>query len=176
MKKIWIIIISLAAALMLTLLFWYYRMGGFNEPVISETVEGPIYLAGTYFEGHVKDPAMSTLFDSTYAKVERKELSGTLASHFMNDPNASKGMIKAFVGVAFADTLQSLPKGYRWHVVPRKKSLKASLNAHFMLAPVKIYPAMQELAASKKKKLSDESLELYPSDRQVVVLCPYLVE
>jgi hypothetical protein len=176
MKKAWIIVISLAAALLLTLLLWYYRLGGFNDPVLSEAEEGPFYLAGVYYEGHVKDPSMSALFDSCYAKVERAELPGTLASHFMNDPNASKGMIKAFIGVAFSDSLHPLPKGYQWHVFPKKSGLKASLEAHFMLAPVKIYPALEELAAQKKKKLADESLELYPSDKQVLVLCPYIEE
>lgn len=172
MKKPFIIVLSIAGALLATLVVWYVRMGGFNTPQVQFTNEGPFFLGGVLFEGRVKDPIMGALFDSTAALVERKEINGTLAAYFYNDPNKADGIVKAFIGVAMADTLQPLPDRWQWIVVPPRDAVKATLEAHFMIAPVRMYPAMETMAKEMGRTLKEESLELYPSERLVIAISP----
>jgi hypothetical protein len=172
MKKPYIIVLSIAGALLATLVLWYVRLGGFNSPVVQYTQEGPYFLAGVLFEGRVKDPRMGALFDSTSALLERKEMEGTLAAYFHNDPNKAEGKVKVFIGIAMTDTLTPIPAGWQWTTIPSRDAIKSTLDAHFMIAPVRMYPAMETLATELGRKLREESLELYPSERLVIAISP----
>lgn len=170
MNRSTIVFLSLAGALVATLLLWYHRMGGFNTPKVQHGTEGPFFIGGLYYEGRVKDPAMGTLFDTASALVLRKEVEGTLAAHFLNDPNKDEGRIKAFIGIVKEDSLSALPTGWTWKVIPSSEAVKGSIEAHYLLAPFKVYPAMEEYAKGLNKKLREQSLEIYPSEREVVVI------
>ena len=131
----------------------YVYLGGTQEPNITlETTAAPLYLAGQSFHGEVAGDAFGNLFRQ--AKDAQAGLHGDLANLYLNDPETAHDTIRAFIGLTVADTIQQLPAGFRYRVVPAgQRVLVARLTGvSYLLAPNKLYPAAFE--AVKKQKLT----------------------
>ena len=81
-------------------------------------------------------------------------LRGDLANLYLNDPETAHDTIRAFVGLAVADTAQALPAGFRYRLVPAGQRVIAArlTGVSFLLSPNKLYPAALE--AVKEQKLT----------------------
>ena len=131
----------------------YVYLGGTQEPKITlETTAAPLFLAGQPFHGRVTGDAFGNLFRQ--AKDAQAGLHGDLANLYLNDPETAHDTIRAFIGLTVADTIQPLPAGFRYHVVPAGQRILAArlTGVSYMLAPNKLYPAAFE--AVKKQKLT----------------------
>ena len=142
-----IILLTLAAA------GTYVYLGGTREPTVAlETTAAPLYLAGQPFHGRVRGEAFGQLFRQ--AKDAQGRLHGDLANLYLNDPETAHDTIRAFIGLAVADTTQPLPAGFRYRVVPAGQRVVAArlTGVSYLLAPNKLYPAA--LDAVKTQKLT----------------------
>ena len=140
-----IILLTLAAA------GTYIYMGGTRSPQVRlETTAAPLYLAGQFFSGSVRSDDFGQLFRQ--AKDAQSRLRGDLANLYLNDPETAHDTIKAFIGLAVADTAQPLPAGFRYRLVPAGQRVMAARlrGVSYLLAPNKLYPAALEAVKTQK--------------------------
>lgn len=131
----------------------YVYLGGNRSPKVAlETTAVPLYLAGQPYHGKVTGDAFGQLFRQ--AKDAQARLGGDLANLYLNDPETAHDTIQAFIGLAVADTAQSLPTGFRYRMVPAGQRVVAArlTGVSYLLAPNKLYPAA--LDAVKNQKLT----------------------
>ena len=130
----------------------YVYLGGTQEPKVTlETTTAPLYLAGQPYHGAVRGDAFGNLFRQ--AKEAQATLRGDLANLYLNDPESAHDTVRAFIGLAVADTTQALPAGFRYRLVPAGQRVVAArlVGVSYLLAPNKLYPAALE--AVQKQKL-----------------------
>ena len=152
----------------------YVYLGGTREPKVTlETTAAPLYLAGQPFYGPVRGDAFGNLFRQAKDAQTQNRLRGDLANLYLNDPETGHDTIRAFIGLAVADTSQPLPAGFRYRLVPAGQRVIAArlTGVSYLLAPNKLYPAAFE--AVKQQKLTqrgDFYLERFSSDGSSEVL------
>ncbi|WP_210514637.1 hypothetical protein [Hymenobacter terricola] len=141
----------------------YVYLGGTREPKVSlETTAAPLYLAGQPFHGAVRGEAFGQLFRQ--AKDAQTRLHGDLANLYLNDPESAHDTIRAFIGLALADTAQALPAGFRYRLVPAGQRVIAARlrGVSYLLSPNKLYPAaLEAIKAQKLAQRGDFYLERF---------------
>jgi hypothetical protein len=132
----------------------YVYLGGTREPTVAlETTAAPLYLAGQPYRGSVRSDEFGQLFRRA-KDVQTQQLRGDLANLYLNDPETAHDTITAFIGLVVADTVQPLPPGFRYRLVPAGQRVVAArlTGVSYLLAPNKLYPAALE--AVQKQKLT----------------------
>ncbi|WP_026462260.1 GyrI-like domain-containing protein [Adhaeribacter aquaticus] len=148
----------------------YAYLGGLNKPAIQIKTSQKRMVAGKEYAGPANSNELGRLFQETVRLVEAKKLPNTMANIYYNNPEKREDSIKAFVGVLVSDTTQTLPAGYSLRYLPEtKKIVQASVKAHFILAPNKLYPALFEYIQENKLKTKDEFLEFFGPDNQATL-------
>jgi DNA gyrase inhibitor GyrI len=148
----------------------YVYLGGMREPGVTlEATKAPVLLAGQPFHGLVASEQFGQLFRDAKAVQDQKQLPGApaLANFYSNDPETAHDSVRAFIGLAVADTLAKLPAGFRYRLIPAGQRVVAARlqGVSYLLAPNKLYPAALE--AVKQQKLTprgDFYLEQFGAD------------
>ena len=129
----------------------YVYLGGNHQPNVTlETTAAPLFLAGQPFHGPVRGEGFGQLFRQ--AKDAQARLGGDLANLYLNDPETAHDTIRAFIGLALADTTRPLPAGFRYRLVPAGQRVVAARlrGVSYLLAPNKLYPAALEAVKAQK--------------------------
>ena len=136
-------------------LSFYAYLGGLRTPTVAlETTAAPTLLAGQVYTGKVQGQRFGELFREAKTTQENGRL-GTglaLANVYYNNPETAHDTIRAFIGLAVADTARPLPTGWRYRVVPAgQRIMRAQIKGvSFLLAPDKLYPAATEAVKAQK--------------------------
>ena len=150
----------------------YVYLGGNRQPKVTlETTATPLYLAGQPFHGLVRGEDFGQLFRQ--AKDAQAHLRGDLANLYLNDPESAHDTIRAFIGLAVADTLQQLPAGFRYRLIPAGQRVIAArlTGVSYLLSPNKLYPAALEAVKTQKlTQRGDFYLERFGTDETSEVL------
>lgn len=151
----------------------FYSLGGFNPIQISETKAPAPYLVGQRFEGRYTDQRLSEQFFEAKSWKDKEGLDGTLAVIYYNDPEKAKGQSYNFTGLALADTSQ-VPAGYEVIPYPAERLLQARIEANSLVfpRPKTVQKELQNYADANSLTLDTLSIELYYSDRELVVQVP----
>lgn len=165
----WFLLIG--AALVAIFAGVYVWLGGLKEPEVALlTTDGPVFLAGRPFEG-VPDAKFGQLTAEAAELQRRGTVKGVLGNIFYNDVEKKGQPVKAFVGIVVPDTAQALPVGYRYRTFAAgQRVLRARTDAHFLLAPGKLYSAVKEQAESRKLTSRNVFLEQFPESGPAEVL------
>lgn len=165
-KKFLLIILTLTAAG-----FGYYGyLGGFDKPDISVTTSSTAFIAGQYYEGPADNKAFGEYFKKAGQLQESGTLPGTLANIFYNNPEEKSDTIKAFIGIMLPDSSAALPAGYQWRRWQGgQRVVRVSTQAHYLLAPNKLYPALFEYLKEHQLKTRSLYLEAFPAKDRAVV-------
>ena len=144
----------------------YVYLGGAHEPAVAlETTAAPLYLAGQPYRGLVAAGGFGILFRQAKAVQDGRQLPGTpaLANLYFNDPETAHDSVRAFIGLAVADTLARLPAGFRYRTVVAGQRVVAARVAgvSYLLAPNKLYPAAFEAVKRLKLKRRPFYLEQF---------------
>ena len=142
-----IILLTLAAA------GTYVYLGGTRTPTVAlETTAAPLYLAGQPFYGAVTGGRFGELFRQAKDAQTQGRPRGDLANLYLNDPETAHDTVRAFIGLAVADTLQPLPAGFRYRLVPAGQRVVAArvTGVSYLLAPNKLYPAALEAVKAQQ--------------------------
>ncbi|MBK0403439.1 GyrI-like domain-containing protein [Adhaeribacter sp. BT258] len=144
----------------------YAWLGGFNNAEVKQITTSEIYVVGKEYKGSVKSDKFGVLFLEAGKLVEEKKLAGNPGSIYYNDPEKFKDSINAFIGVVVTDPKMALPAGYELRTLPAgKKAVQGNINAHYLLAPNKLFPAIFNYAKNKNITLQDFFVERYPDER-----------
>lgn len=141
----------------------YAYLGGLRTPTVAlHITAAPLVLAGQPYAGKVQGDRFGELFREAKTMQENGRLGvmPALANLYYNDPETAHDTIRAFVGLAVADTLRPLPAGWRYRVVSAGSRFMAARIAgvSYLLAPNKLYPAAVE--AVQQQKLRRRALYL----------------
>jgi hypothetical protein len=151
----------------------YAYLGGFRAADVTlETTAQPVYLAGRYFSGRVNSDQFGPLFRQAQQLHESGQLHGDLANIYYNDPAAAEDTVRAFVGLAVADTVsQQLPTGYRYRTFAAgQRVVHAQIQASYMVAPDKLYSGVKTYAEKQKLKLAQVYLERFGAEDRAEVI------
>lgn len=145
----------LPIVLLLTLigLGTYAWLGGFRTATTTLILRTPqVLLAGQYFRGPAQAEEFGPLFRRAKEVRDAGQLRGDLANLYFDNPERARDTIRAFVGLAVADSSQPLPPGWRYRVLPARQRVVAAriTGVSFLMAPDKLYPAIQELIKAEK--------------------------
>ncbi len=150
-------------------------LGGFSGTTVTSTNSQDLIIAGKAFKGHTKDQALGNTFRQVAQVLDQKELEGVPANIYYNNPDEASDTISAFIGVLLPDTTQRLPADFELRTVPGgRKVLRAEVNAHYMLAPNKLYEALFDYAEKQNLKLEPFYVEWFPENKKGVVEVPVL--
>jgi hypothetical protein len=150
-----IIILSLALA------GGYAYLGGFRQPTVKLLTTGrPVFLAGQAFRGRANDERFGPLFRQAKEAQDQGRIKGDLANLFLDNPDSARDTMRAFIGLAVADTSQPLPRGFRYRLVPAGQRVVAArlTGVSYLLAPNKLYPGA--FAFIEQHKLKQRNLYL----------------
>ena len=132
----------------------YAYLGGLREPAVAlETTVAPLLLAGQPYHGPVSSEKFGELFRQAKVAQDGGQLPGaTLANIYFNDPEKARDSVRAFIGLAVADSSRPLPPGFRYRLVPAGQRVVAARlrGVSYLLAPNKLYPAAFELVKAQK--------------------------
>lgn len=165
----WFLLIG--AALVAVFAGVYVWLGGLKTPTVELlTTTQPVYLAGRPFKG-VPDAKFGQLTAEAAEFQRRGTVKGVLGNIFYNDVEKKGQPVEAFVGIVVPDTTQPLPVGYQYRsFAAGQRVLRARTDAHFMLAPGKLYSALKEQAEQRKLKLRNVFVEQFPENAPAEVM------
>ena len=167
MSKKFLIYMAVVAAVAVAV---YAYVGGFAQVAVSQTVTQQTFMAGKYFEGNPDSDALGDLYLEVGQAVERKQLTGALGGIFYSAPTENNKTVKAFIGVAVADSSVTLPAGFELRTVPAGEPvLQGTLDASMMVAHKKIYAALFDYAEENKVGLQEFYLERFPENGPAVI-------
>jgi effector-binding domain-containing protein len=164
-------IVSLVGLLILFgfMIFYYYKIGGF-ESAEMKTMNSPDYvIAGKQFNNKMNSKELGQLFNEVEAVIKKEKRNAKLCGIFYNHPNDINDTIKGFVGMILIDTAQKIPAGYSIKKIPSRKVLQAYVKSVYS-AP-QVYDQIEDYAEEKNLKLDFSSgyLEIYPTTNDMFV-------
>jgi effector-binding domain-containing protein len=154
--------------------YFYSKLGGFSKTSMSVVSSQEYFIAGKPFKGIMKNPAFGRLFQEADTFIVKNNLKGKAwtGGVFYNNPPKDKDTLIAFIGVIVKDTLNPPGEGYSYRSLPARKVIRASIKSHYLFAP-SIYPDIEDYAEENKlQSLQVPSIEIYPSENEVVVEVP----
>ncbi|MBB6609488.1 GyrI-like domain-containing protein [Pontibacter sp. Tf4] len=170
MSRKFLIAIGVIMAIMVGI---YAYVGGFSEPKVLVATSEPLLLAGQPFKGTVKDEAFGNAFQKAAKLLAENKLQGVLGNVYYSNPESKTDTIRAFIGVVIQDSTISLPEGYELLRVPGgRQVVHSEINAHYMIAPGKLYTNLFAYAEENKLKLEEFYVEWFPADRKAVLEVP----
>lgn len=172
MRKASKITLIVLALIFVVGIFFYHRLGGFNEPELT-IAQAPEYtVAGKAYKGKMTGKEFGSHFEEAEKHLKNNVLAGTVAGVFYNNPEKSNDTIDAFVGIILSDTLRQLPEGYSKRKIPARKVVRAHIKSHLLVSPF-IYPDMEEYAEEQKSELLHvPALEIYPGEKEMIIEMP----
>jgi hypothetical protein len=152
---------------------FYAYLGGFSLAKVSEVSSEQLFVAGRAFKGSVNDNLLNDSFRRAAEVLDKKELEGMLGNIYYNNPEGRADSVNAFIGVIIPDSSVQLPADYELRVVPAgRRALRGEVNAHYMLAPNKLYEAIFDYAKEKNLELETFYVEWFPEDHRGIVEVP----
>ena len=152
----------------------YVLLGGFKQPVLSETKIPGYLLAGKEFRGQSNDRELGTLFEQAKEFNTKGQLPGTLAAIYYQTKDANKGNVHTFAGVIVQDSVAELPGGFVYRSVPASRAVRAEILAHFLVAPApgKVQQDLAAFASQNGLKADTLVVEKYYGTRNIVLEIP----
>ena len=154
--------------------YFYSKLGGFSKTSMNVVSSSEYFIAGKAYKGTMKNPSFGHLFQDADTFIVKNNLKGKawVGGVFYNNPPKDKDTLIAFIGVIVKDTLNPPGDGYSYRSIPARKVIRANIKAHYLFAP-SIYPDIEKYAQENKiQSLQVPSIEIYPSEDEVVVEVP----
>ena len=131
-------------------------------------------LFGRAFEGRYSDNKLEKLFFETKEILERDFPEQSLMVISYPHEGARDGQVKQFIGIPMEGVAVNLPSSWERREISFDKGIRAIITAHnlAMPKPEKVRAEAEEWAAEQDWQLADYSLEVYQSERQMVVEFP----
>ena len=160
--------------IVLVVLVIYSRLGGLDEVDFATIGKTEYVLYGRVFEGRYSDNKLEELFFETKEILERDFPQQSLMVISYPHEGARDGLVKQFVGISTEGVAINLPSSWERREISFNKGIRAIITAHnlAMPKPEKVRAKAGERAAEQDWQLADYSLEIYQSERQMVVEFP----
>lgn len=158
------------------ILILYYRLGGFRGPEITYVNIHEYRLAGSYYEGSLKNDRWEQLFQKTRKYVTGGLLKGPLVILWYNHPKEDTDEARAFIGVELHDG-EEIPEGLEVREIKMDGVVRATIRAHalVMAKPEDIEEKIRDFARNKDLVLQNIMIDKYPEESLVISEIPVQV-
>ena len=161
------LLIPVVGLILLTILFLFINQGGLESVVITKKESKKRFLIGKMYSGNIKNEKFGQMFQTIIELKNNKNLKGDLATIYYNNPENSKGNIKAFFGVFINDSTFS-KDSFEILCIQPQIYLEGKINASSAFVG-KTYNAIFDYAKKNNIKLEDEYIEWFPSANEIYV-------
>ncbi|WMJ72473.1 GyrI-like domain-containing protein [Cytophagaceae bacterium ABcell3] len=174
MKKALVII---ACVVMSSLLFGYYKLGGFKKPEHSKITANDYWIYGKHYKGKLEDKNFATLFEEAEAYISSNNIDGYGAAYYFNNPQQGSDTADAFVGFIVEDSLATPPQGYNVLKIDSREVVQMHMKSHYIVSPINVYESILEYAEGEGIKTKDSpSLEIYRATDDLIIQVPVIEE
>lgn len=151
----------------------YNQLGGFNEPEISLKAINKYQIAGKMYEGNIRDREWEELYVRIRSFKEKQGLQNSLAIIWYNSPEDEKGVVKAFVGLIWNDSI-AVPEGFDIKDIVMQGLIRAELKGHALVmpSPKKIIKKIHLFAETKGLTLKNIIIDRYPEESIIYTEIP----
>jgi effector-binding domain-containing protein len=139
----------------------YSYFGGFKSPEINVSNIENTSFWGKQFSGTIHDKGYGELFEEMEAIAEKTN--EPLCAIYFTDPDKNSGKVDVFIG------FKKETDNYNKIEIKGGNTIKAVLNASYMIIPFKIYPKITEFAKANNLKTTETAIETYVSDKELVI-------
>ncbi len=129
----------------------------------------PFTVYGYAYEGKLGNREFGKLFRDADSLVDNQLLRGKVTGVFYNQPHKQDDTVRTFVGVLSTDSLFA---GAEKRAYSPGRVVQATIEAHYLVMPVNIYPKIMEFARENNLELSEQSFEIYEREDFLKVLIP----
>ncbi len=173
LKKILLIVGIITLVLFIVVIGAAWILGAFSSVEITEEIRGPYNFVclehiGAYHLVVAKIEKVKEYLDSRHILYIHS------AGLYFDDPaKVAEDKLRSFVGYLVPDSLM-VEKPFQLKVIKKRNVILASIEAHAMIAPFKVYPAFHEWMENNKEIgiISGAPLELYIPEGKVEVEFP----
>jgi hypothetical protein len=169
------IALAVVAAVLAALAVAYYRLGGFEKPVVQKQTVAAFRVVGQKFAGKRNDRSREQLFRQTHELLKKGTLKGVFTVVYEGDPDAESDSLRCFVGIALdpADSV-ALPEGFTAVDFPPGESITATVSAYVLVAPnpATVNAQIRDFAKENGMALQPLVIEKYYHARQIVTEMP----
>ncbi len=173
LKKILLIVGIITLVLFIVVIGAAWILGAFSSVEITEEIRGPYNFVclehiGAYHLVVAKIEKVKEYLDSRHILYIHS------AGLYFDDPaKVAEDKLRSFVGYLVPDSLM-VEKPFQLKVIKKRNVILASIEAHAMIAPFKVYPAFHEWMESYGDNLKSfgAPLEIYKMNDHIEVEFP----
>lgn len=154
----------------------FVNLGGLADIEVKIEQTSDYRIAGKMYEGLYKSDELEKLFFQARDLAEKGTISSTLT--VVNYPNTSDNekYVKQFIGVLLENGNEDgLPDDFEIKTIEANLTTRATITSHNLVMPnpEDIYERAKEIAQQEGKELVEFSIEMYKSERDLVVDIPF---
>jgi DNA gyrase inhibitor GyrI len=150
---------------------WY--MGAFSSVNISTGEKGPYYFVYLEHQGPYYQIMNKIEQVEKYLVDNKIEFLNAAGVYFDDPAQIPEGDLKSYGGFIISDSVD-VEEPYKFEKINKRNVIIASIEAHPMIAPLKVYPAFHEwLDNNSNMEIVAPPIELYLPDGKVEVHFPY---
>lgn len=172
-KKIILIlgVVSLVLFIGLVISAWY--MGAFSSVSIHTGEAGPFNFVYLEHQGPYYQLTNKITQVEKYLTDNKIQYLYSAGIYFDDPAEVAESELKSYGGFIIKDSI-SVQNPYKFIKIAKRKVVIATIEAHPMIAPFKVYPAFKEwLENNKNIEIVGPSLELYKPGDNIEVHFPY---
>jgi hypothetical protein len=172
MRKASIITLAVLTILFFVGLFYFYKLGGFNETEIKVINVPESKMLGKQYKGQMGAKGYGRLFEESEELLKKGKVKGDIAALFFNNPKKGTDTADVFIGIILKDSLHNIPEGFSLRKIPGRKVLQAHIQADILIAPF-VFPDLEEYAKENNIVLKQNlTLEIYPGRDDMYIQIP----
>lgn len=171
------ILLTISFIILAGMLGFVGYLGYFNDPEMKVTTSPSYSMIGKYYSGGLEEKSLGQLFQDADSLILKEGIQGKTAIILDKNPMKAKDTLNAFVGVLLNDSISQTPSGYELRHVPSRKVLHTEVTGSFLMLPINVYEKVTKYAKENALDIStDGAIEIYESDKKLVVLVPVIKE
>jgi DNA gyrase inhibitor GyrI len=150
---------------------WY--MGAFSSVSISTGERGSFYFVYLEHQGPYYLISKKIEKVKEYLTENKIKYLHSAGIYFDDPTQIPESELKSFGGFLLSDSI-TVKSPYKFKKIKKRSVIIASINAHPMIAPFKVYPAFQEwLENNKNIEIVAPPMQLYIPGKNIEVHFPY---
>ncbi len=148
-----------------------YKIGFFGEVIVKEVLSPQKIVLGKAYEGFTKEPEFRDLFLQVGKLKMDKVVKGEPCGIYFNNPENKQGKVNAVIGLLVSDStsVPTLPAGFKYYVLPERKTLRGSMEANDAVVTTRCYPAIYDYCEANKITPTNHFFEVFSDSSQTFV-------
>lgn len=128
------IILMISAILLMVIIGWYAKIGGFSSPTVEVLEVESCVLHGSWFKGRSADPELGELMKKVNDLALNSNGKYVACVYSQNLVEGKEEIADVFVGIEVADTNQVLDESFTFFTIPSRKVVEGKMDVSFSMS------------------------------------------